>query len=359
MMHAQLTPLIEPSTPLLLPSPKRLPATKDLNDIIQAFLEAEEASGLGHRDIAACVRCMASSARDLLTHPMLGLEDPEGRALPSDLPPVIDAHVHLFPDRIFEALWRWFGRHGWPIRYPLHSPQVIEFLLSRGVHHLVALHYAHKPGLAAWMNQYMASLCQQEPRLTCVATVLPGEPNASLILEEAFALGLRGVKLHCHVQCFSPDAPEMHVIYETCVKHNQPLIMHAGREPKSPAYPCDPYLLCHVSRIERVLLDYPTLQLCVPHLGVDEFDGYADLLERFDHLWLDTTMVLADYFPVAPPISMLNRRPDRLLYGTDFPNIPYAWDREIRHLLAMNLPAETLHALFFQNAARFYQIPHA
>lgn len=81
-----------------------------------------------------------------------------------------------------------------------------------------------------------------------------------------------------------------------------------------------------------VLRGWPTLRLCVPHLGGDEFDAYFRLLERHDSLWLDTTMVMADYFEgVGRHICFIEARPapERILYGTDFPNPPYAWDREI------------------------------
>jgi uncharacterized protein len=26
---------------------------------------------------------------------------------------MIDAHVHLFPDRLYQAVWRWFDAAGW------------------------------------------------------------------------------------------------------------------------------------------------------------------------------------------------------------------------------------------------------
>jgi predicted TIM-barrel fold metal-dependent hydrolase len=294
----------------------------------------------------------------ILANPLPGLDDPEGARLPAQLPPVVDAHVHLFPDRVFDAIWRWFAEHGWPIRYQLHAHQVIDFLCSRGVEHVVGLHYAHKPGMAAALNRWMAEFAVDEPRLVPLATVLPGEPGATEVLGAAFAAGLRGVKLHCHVQAFSVDDPSMAELYALCVEWDRPLIIHAGREPKSPAYPVDPHEVCDAGRVERVLRAWPTLRLCVPHLGADEFRAYGALLERFDGLWLDTTMLLADYFPgLDDPTWMLSVRPDRVLYGTDFPNIPYAWDRELSRILELGLGDDALVALLGGNARELYGAP--
>ena len=144
----------------------------------------------------------SSKSQGLLSTPMPSINDKEGDRVPEFLPPVVDAHVHLFPDRIFTSIWKWFDQFGWPIRYKLTSSRAIEFLLSRGIDHIVALHYAHKPGIARKMNSYMADVCRTYSRVTGLATVLPGEKNAAEILKEAFDLGLAGVKLHAHVQCF-------------------------------------------------------------------------------------------------------------------------------------------------------------
>jgi predicted TIM-barrel fold metal-dependent hydrolase len=290
------------------------------------------------------------------TLPLPAVNDEEGLRLPEGLPPVVDAHVHLFPDPVAEAIWRWFEKYGWPIRYKLHTPEVVAFLLSRGVSRVVALAYAHKPGMARFLNQYMAEVVQAEPRVTGLATVLPGEEGAADILAEAFAAGLQGVKLHCHVQCFSPDAPAMHEVYAACAQAGRPLVMHAGREPASPHYRCDPHALCSVDRVERALRDYPTLKLCIPHLGADEFDGYVRLLERYDNLWLDTTMAMADFFPIALPRRALDVRPERILYGTDFPQLPYAWDRELKQLLSLKLGDEVEAGLLGQNALRLFGV---
>jgi len=289
--------------------------------------------------------------------PALALDDAEGPRLPDSLPPVVDAHVHVFPDKLFAAIWRWFDQHGWPVRYKLAAESVIQFQLDRGVTRLVALLYAHKPGISRDLNRFMAQIAAAEPRVIGLGTVFPGEPGAAEIVREAFALGLRGIKLHCHVQAFSPDDVRLHEIYAACADAGRPLVMHAGREPNSPAYPVDVYSLCAAERVDRVLKAHPTLKLCVPHLGADEFEAYADLLERHDHLWLDTTMMAAAFFPLKIPRRIYEVRPDRILYGTDFPNIPYAWDRELNQLTRLKLREDRLHALLGQNTLDLYDRP--
>ena len=221
---------------------------------------------------------------------------------------------------------------------------------------IVGLHYAHRPGVARELNAYMAKLCQCFPQLTAMATVYPGEEKALQILTEAFDTGLSGVKLHCHVQCFEMLGPAMHEIYMLCQQLDKPLIMHVGREPKSPAYPCDPYALCSAENLEQVIKTYPGLRVCVPHLGADEFDTYHRLIDSYDNLWLDTTMTLADYLPFDNVPDLATMRADRLIFGSDFPNLPYAWDRELQRIARLNLAPQRLTNLLSQNAVEFYRI---
>ena len=126
----------------------------------------------------------------LLSKPLPALNDAEGDRIPDALPPIIDAHVHIFPDGIFQSVRNWFDQYGWPIRYRLSSSEVLGFLLSRGITHIVAYQYANKPGIADDLNHYMVGLCQKYPRqVTGMATVLPGEENCEHVLKKAFAAG--------------------------------------------------------------------------------------------------------------------------------------------------------------------------
>ena len=107
---------------------------------------------------------------------MPSIDDAEGLHIPRGLPPVIDAHVHIFPETFFNAVRKWFDENGWHIRYQMSSSQTIEFLLTHGVQHIIALQYAHKPLIARALNDYMSEKCDEfAGRITGMATVFPGE----------------------------------------------------------------------------------------------------------------------------------------------------------------------------------------
>lgn len=286
--------------------------------------------------------------------PLPALADAEGARVPEG-EEVIDAHVHLFPPRVYEALWRWFEAHAWPIRYRLYAEETIRFLLERGVRRIVGLHYAHVPDMARTLNRYAAEIASAHPEVWALGTVLPGEPDAEATVKEALGpLGLRGLKLHCHVQKVAPDDPRLDPIYRLAAEAGRPVVIHSGREPASAAYGFDAHRLLSVRAMRSVLERHPTLTVVVPHLGADEIEAYAELLGEFEGLWLDTTMMLAGYFPQRPDDGLLAKWGHRMLYGSDFPNLPYAWDRELRRLEAVHLPPETRKALLSGNARRLF-----
>ncbi len=237
------------------------------------------------------------------------------------------------------------------------SSEIFEFLLSHGIKHIIALQYAHKPGIARHLNKYMSEKCREYGnRVTGMATVFPGEENAETILQETFDSGLGGLKLHAHVQCFDMNSEHMNRLYECCRINRKPVVMHIGREPKSTAYGCDPYQLCSAEKLELVLKYFPDVKICVSHLGFDETSAYRKLIEKYDNLWLDTAMVITDYFPIEEKVNLGYYRTDRIMYGSDFPNIPYAWDRELKELNAAGISEYALEKLSYKNAADFFSI---
>lgn len=284
--------------------------------------------------------------------------DPEHRGMHApELPPpplsIIDAHVHLFPPRVFEAIWRWFRQHAWPIRYPMYVDEILSFLKQNGVDRFFALHYSHTADMARPLNAFVTELAKNHPQIIPFGTVLPGEPDALQIVEESLdRFGHVGLKLHSHVQKFAPDDPKVFPIYEALLERGKLLVLHAGREPSSPAYNFDCRTHCGIDRVRKVMDRYPELKLIVPHLGHDEWPDFAALTRDAPHLHLDTSMALAGFLDHTPSLKALEAVADRLLFGTDFPNLPYPWGHELKILLELGFAPETLAALTRGNATR-------
>ena len=267
---------------------------------------------------------------------------------------IIDAHVHLFPDRLSQAIRRWFDDHAWSIEHRIGVDECVTRLRAGGIDRMVALPYAHKPGMARALNDFTAVIAARHPEVIPCCTVFPGEEGAEGILEDCLSSNFRGVKIHCHVMRIAPDDPRMDAVWRASARFRKAVVIHCGPEPASGGYGIDVKQFSGAARLRRALDRHPEAVVIVPHLGVDQSAQFEAMLPDYPNLYLDTTMVIAGYFPQGPDVEMLRRHPDRILYGTDFPNIPYAWDRELKALRALKLPPRDEAAILSGNALRLF-----
>lgn len=264
---------------------------------------------------------------------------------------IIDSHVHLHPNRLAEAIRRYFHEHIWHVDYAL---DVEEAVATLKVDRMVALPYAHKPGIASALNDFTLELARKHPEVVPCCTVFPGEKG---VIEDALAGPFHGVKIHCHVMRCAPDDPRLDDVWEASSRTQKPVVIHCGPEPASAGYGIDVRQFSGYEKLARALRRFPDAVAIVPHLGVDQSAQFEEMLGEFPNLYLDTAMVICDYFPQRPDIGMLRRHPDRILYGTDFPNLPYPWDTELKVVRGLKLPHED--KLLFRNAARLFNIEAA
>jgi predicted TIM-barrel fold metal-dependent hydrolase len=184
--------------------------------------------------------------------------------------------------------------------------------------------------------------------------VFPGEDGASRILDEALAGPFRGVKIHCHVMKIAPDDPRLDPVFAASARYRKPVVIHCGPEPSIEGYGVNTRDVSGAARLRRALQRHPDAIVVVPHLGVDETAQFEAMFAEFAGLYMDTTMMLAGYFPYQPDPDLIRRHPDRILYGSDFPNLPYAWDRELQNIRALKLPADLETRLLGTNAKRLF-----
>ena len=274
--------------------------------------------------------------------------------------PCIDVHVHLHPERLARAIERWFAGTRWVNAHPFDPAAVAETLAARGVSRFCFFSYAHQPGMARALNRWLAETAARLPHAVALGTLHADDADLDGLAREALEdLGLAGFKLHLSVQRFHVDDPRLAPIYERLEASGRLLMLHVGTMPYRDGF-------TGVAGFRRLMERHPRLRVCVAHMGCFESQAFLALTERFEHLYVDTTMALA---PSAVPFvgaepggitnAMLLAYQDRILFGSDFPLIPYDYDEERRWAWDRGLPPEVRRKIFHDNAARFLGLPPA
>jgi predicted TIM-barrel fold metal-dependent hydrolase len=269
----------------------------------------------------------------------------------------IDIHTHLHPDRLARAIRRWFAeRSTWKLEHPSEPEEVAAYLAERGVERFVYFSYAHKAGMARDINAWLHDVRPRVPAGIPLGTVHPDDPDMMEVAEEALIrYGFPGFKVHINVQRFFPDDPRVLHLYERLLALDRFLLIHVGSAPWPNEYDGFP-------RFERVMDMFRTLKVVVAHMGSFETRQFMHLMERCPNLYLDTTMAFApihhEYRMIETRLNRISvtnddlvRWQDRVVFGSDFPILPYPYEEEREALWLRDLPRPVYDKIFHDNAA--------
>jgi uncharacterized protein len=270
------------------------------------------------------------------------------------LPGLVDIHTHFMPANVLSKVWdvleNGAGDGGlWPIVYRRPEDERIALLRAFGVRRFSALSYPHKPGMAAWLNEWAAGFAARTPDSLHCATFF-AEPAAADYVTEAVGGGARLFKAHLQVGGYDPRDPLLDPVWGLLAEAGVPVLAHCGSGPVPGRY-------TGPGPISEVLARHPRLIVIVAHLGAPEYGEFLGLAKRYPGVHLDTTMAFTDVMEwIAPFPAALRPRladaADRILLGTDFPNIPYAYLHQLDALARLDLGAAWLRAVCHDNAAR-------
>ena len=276
----------------------------------------------------------------------------------SGLASVIDVHTHFMPERLLAAVWAYFDAGGpllgrpWPIVYRQDEQARVAALRSFGVEAFTAMLYPHKPGMAHSLNEWAADFAARTPDCLHTATFF-AEPSAADDVRRALGQGARVFKCHLQVGDFDPNDPLLDEAWGLLADARVPVVTHCGSGPV-------PGRFTGPEPVARLLARYPRLRLVVAHLGMPEYVDFLDLAERNDHVMLDTTMSFTLWveqggapFP-ADGLPRLRDLGDRVLFGTDFPNIPHSYADALEALEMTGLGTPWLRAVCHDNAAKLF-----
>jgi predicted TIM-barrel fold metal-dependent hydrolase len=263
---------------------------------------------------------------------------------------VIDVHVHLHPPRLFAAIRRWFAeRSPWVLDHPTEPAAVAATLRAAGVERFVFCSYAHKPGMARDLNAWLAATSRELGGYGLpLATVHLDDPDPAGDLRAAFDDGCIGLKVHEDVQQLALDDPRFDPVLAVVAEREGFVLVHVGPVPWHADTNDGP------GRIAAVLARHPCLRVVVAHFGVPDSAAYVALVPALPNLFLDTTMAFAHGSPMEGGIAadLVEAAAANIVFGTDYPNMPYAYDGDRRGLEALDLRPATLRAILSENARR-------
>jgi len=249
------------------------------------------------------------------------------------LPGIVDLHLHFLPDSVLRKVWAYFdqGRvnYGvdWPVHYRMSEADRLAVLRKLGVRVFAPLVYPHKPDMAAWLTSWVLEFAAQVPEAVPTATLYP-EPTVVGYLGDALLAGARCVKAHVQVGGYDPNDPLLEPAWGMIADAGVPVVVHCGHGPLPGAH-------TGIDVFAQVLARHPRLVAVLAHAGMPQFDEALDLVRRYPNVYLDTTMVGVPFGEAFSPLpkdwpARLAAIGDRVVLGTDFPNIPYDYATQLR-----------------------------
>ncbi|MDN3297486.1 amidohydrolase family protein [Streptomyces ficellus] len=273
------------------------------------------------------------------------------------LPGLVDVHTHFMPERVLRKVWAYFDAVGpltgtaWPITYREEEDRRVELLRKFGVVRFTSMVYPHKRGMAEWLNEWAASFAARVAGCLRTATLFP-EEGVERYVAEAVEGGVRVFKAHVQVGAYDPNDPLLDGAWGLLAEAGVPIVIHCGSGP-APGKHTGP------EPVARLLARHPRLRLVVAHMGMPEYAEFLDLAERYEGVWLDTTMAFTDFSERFSPFPVGERRRllelgDRIVLGSDFPNIPYGYLHQLQALERLGLGDDWLRGVCYGNGVRLF-----
>ena len=271
------------------------------------------------------------------------------------IPGIVDVHTHFMPDRVLQKVWGWFDSARlpdgtpWRITYRGDDAARVAHLRAMGVRRFTALSYPHKPDMAEWLNGWAAGFADVVAECVPSATFFP-EPGADAYVAEAIDSGVGIFKAHLQVGAYDPRDPLLRPVWRRLADAGVPVLVHCGSGPVPGAFTGS-------GPFGEVLAANPELVAVIAHMGGGEYEEFLDLALRHPNVHLDVTMTFTDFmarlrdYP-AHLLPVLAEHRERVVFGSDFPNIPHPYAHQIEALVRLGLGDDWLRAVCYDNPAR-------
>ncbi len=259
---------------------------------------------------------------------------------------IIDAHTHIYPEKISEAAVQSISDF---YDIPMFGDGTIDTLIRTGTDAGISKFLVHSvattPQQVARINDFLAKAISEHPdQLIGFMALHPDMEDPAAEIERAMAMGFKGIKLHPDFQKFAIDDSKVFALYEAA-QGNLPILFHMGDYR---------YNYSHPNQLATVLDNFPKLQVIGAHFaGWSEWDDAEKYLKTY-RLWVDTSS--SSY--ILPPEKMRKMidvfGTDFVLFGTDYPM--WGPKRELEIINSLGLSEDELEKIFYKNATELLSL---
>lgn len=231
----------------------------------------------------------------------------------------------------------------------MHGKKLVNALAGHGVKRITTLVYAHKPGLADYLNEFVYESVSQYPELIPFGTVFAGDGRCGKVAKTIFEdYEFVGIKLHPFVSNEEVDDKRFFPVYDIMQSLGKILVTHTGSVPVFQRTD-------GATRLRNVLNMFPRLKVIIAHCGAYEYGDYHSLVKDFEFVYFDTAMncVHNELFSnICPGRQFFIDHQDRILFGSDFPNIPYEYSYQVEAIKKLQLGESVERKIFNDNSVK-------
>ena len=234
----------------------------------------------------------------------------------------------------------------------LSTEQIIESMDQAGVQRLMLSGW-HRPGQWVYHNDEVAEMVGQYPdRFAGVAAVNLEKPvEAVRELERAVtALGFKALRVVPWLWNRPPNDKLYFPLYVKCIDLDIPFCTQVGHT--GPLMPSEtgrpiPYL-------DEVALVFPELKIVAGHIGYPWTDEMIGLAWKHENVYIDTSAYLPRHYPPQLIHYLKTYGQDKVLFGTNFPQLPLA--KCVEQVKEIGLPEDIEVKFFGGNATRVFKL---
>lgn len=259
---------------------------------------------------------------------------------------VIDAHCHVYPEKIASAAVNATDAfYGVRSQFDGSTECLLNQMAESGVDHALVQSVATTPKQVKSINNFIAkTVSEANGRFTGLGTLHPDSKDLEGDVNEILSLNLKGVKLHPDIQRFKIDDYRCLKIYELCEKNHLPILMHTGDSR---------YDFSNPNRLLPVLEIYTSLVIVGGHFGgYSVWDEAAEKLSGLDNFYVDTSSTMAFIGKDRAKKLIERYTPDKVIYASDYPMYPQK--EELETLLEMGFSEHQYKKMFYENAKKVF-----